>query len=82
MPRVPVAGHCWTPGRFGSYCRVMLARGVCPWGRLEHPEGPPEDLDAFGRVRRFDLPIHRTEAGYPNCSTCDGGGCPDCTDLA
>ena len=29
-----------------------------------------------------DLPPHRTEAGYPNCSTCDGGGCPDCTDPA
>ena len=28
------------------------------------------------------LPVHRTEAGYPNCSTCDGGGCPDCTDPA
>lgn len=28
------------------------------------------------------LPIHRTEAGYPNCATCDGGGCPDCTDPA
>ena len=28
------------------------------------------------------LPIHRTEASYPNCSTCDGGGCPDCTDPA
>lgn len=28
------------------------------------------------------LPIHRTEAGYPNCSTCDGGGCYDCTDPA
>lgn len=26
------------------------------------------------------LPLHRTEAGYPRCSTCDGGGCPDCTD--
>ena len=31
---------------------------------------------------RWDLPSHRTEAGYPNCSTCDGGGCPDCTDPA
>ena len=30
----------------------------------------------------LDLPLHRTEAGYPNCSTCDGGGCPDCTDSA
>lgn len=29
-----------------------------------------------------ELPIHRTEAGYPSCSTCDGGGCPDCTDPA
>ena len=28
------------------------------------------------------LPLHRTEAGYPICSTCDGGGCPDCTDPA
>lgn len=28
------------------------------------------------------LPLHRTEAGYPSCSTCDGGGCPDCTDPA
>lgn len=26
------------------------------------------------------LPIHRTEAGYPRCATCDGGGCLDCTD--
>jgi len=26
------------------------------------------------------LPLHRTEAGYPRCATCDGGGCPDCTD--
>jgi hypothetical protein len=32
--------------------------------------------------RRFNLPLHRTEAGYPSCSTCDGGGCPDCTDPA
>ena len=31
---------------------------------------------------RFDLPLHRTEAGYPRCSTCDGGGCLDCTDPA
>jgi hypothetical protein len=28
------------------------------------------------------LPLHRTEAGYPHCSTCDGGGCSDCTDPA
>lgn len=29
-----------------------------------------------------ELPIHRTEAGYPRCATCDGGGCLDCTDPA
>lgn len=28
------------------------------------------------------LPLHRAEAGWPRCSTCDGGGCPDCTDPA
>ena len=37
----------------------------------------PEAADA-----RWNLPSHRTEAGFPNCSTCDGGGCPDCTDPA
>jgi hypothetical protein len=34
-----------------------------------------------GRAARH-LPLHRTEAGHPNCSTCDGGGCHDCTDPA
>lgn len=29
-----------------------------------------------------ELPVHRTEAGWPNCATCDGGGCHDCTDPA
>lgn len=28
------------------------------------------------------LPPHRTEAGWPRCATCDGGGCLDCTDPA
>jgi hypothetical protein len=32
--------------------------------------------------REKALPIHRTEAGWPRCSTCDGGGCLDCTDSA
>lgn len=31
---------------------------------------------------REPLPIHRTEAGWPRCSTCDGNGCPDFTDPA
>lgn len=29
-----------------------------------------------------ELPIHRTEAGWPRCATCEGGGCHDCTDPA
>ena len=42
--------------------------------RMEWPAELPSD--------DWGLPLHRTEAGYPNCSTCDGGGCPDCTDPA
>ena len=34
------------------------------------------------RWREAQLPSHRVEAGWPRCSTCDGGGCPDCTDPA
>ena len=37
----------------------------------------------WGPVSKWpDLPMHRTEAGWPNCATCEGGGCPDCTDPA
>ena len=46
-------------------------------------------LEAWVRSMQCDrapritgLPLHRTEAGYPNCATCDGGGCHDCTDPA
>lgn len=42
---------------------------------------PDAALDGHDGVPR-DLPIHRTAAGYPRCATCDGGGCPDCTDPA
>ncbi|PSL04095.1 hypothetical protein CLV30_10698 [Haloactinopolyspora alba] len=28
------------------------------------------------------LPANRTEAGWPRCATCEGGGCHDCTDPA
>ena len=43
-------------------------------------DDPLVHLDA-GETRDH-LPLHRTEAGYPNCATCDGGGCHDCTDPA
>lgn len=39
-------------------------------------------LKNYPREDPRPLPIHRTEAGYPRCSTCDGGGCLDCTDPA
>lgn len=55
---------------------LTYAFGHCPdCGRLMFKMQPH---DCPGRT----LPLHRTEAGYPNCSTCDGGGCPDCTDPA
>lgn len=62
--------------------------------RLDLPWGDPLVVIATGdQVRaarqaledandQWDLPVHRTEAGYPNCATCDGGGCFDCTDPA
>lgn len=37
---------------------------------------------AEGEPRPVPLPLHRTEAGYPRCATCDGGGCFDCTEPA
>ena len=51
---------------------------------------PGDDLDDLcphcgatkGVCGVAELPLHRTEAGWPNCATCDGGGCPDCTDPA
>ncbi len=36
--------------------------------------------DQVGGDSERGLPIHRTEAGWPRRSRCDGGGCPDCTD--
>lgn len=38
------------------------------------PSNPYREADS--------LPIHRTEAGWPNCATCDGVGCHDCTGSA
>lgn len=32
---------------------------------------------------RTPVDMHRAEVGWrPRCATCDGGGCPDCTDPA
>ena len=49
------------------------------------PGGEPDcggcwDADIRQAIRGEScLSLHRTEAGWPDCSTC-GGGCPDCTD--
>lgn len=58
-----------------------------------YPPGDPGfdgDPDELGRKMlavlmvpdSIDADVPRTEAGYPSCATCDGGGCPDCTDPA
>ena len=54
-------------------------------GRREGVEDPETIAARLHRVRAqtaATLPLHRTAAGWPHCSTCDGGGCPDCTDPA
>lgn len=67
---------------------------VTGWSRNRDNDQVVRELDHLARLYRLyadddgiltpiaELPIHRTEAGWPRCSTCDGGGCPDCTDPA
>jgi hypothetical protein len=68
------------------YARVRLARLVVGQPPTPAPcESDRHSPDCVsGRPARTHrpLPLHRTEAGYPHCSTCDGGGCYDCTDPA
>ena len=70
---------------------LLIHSPISPWMHPDELEA--EGLRALAAARaarqaleaandRWNLPSHRTEAGYPNCSTCDGGGCPDCTDPA
>ena len=68
----------YQPGPTRTYPRHARCQpGCCTGTPLCHdPEGDHDVVD------RWHLPLHRTEAGYPDCSTCDGGGCPDCTDPA
>lgn len=67
-------------GGFGYCVNCGSTRsGLCPAKRSEHPVIWAREAR---RLEPHPLPIHRTEAGYPNCSTCDGGGCYDCTDPA
>jgi hypothetical protein len=55
------------------------------WLRQVKAEAWEEGFFSYGAnpyLKVEALPLHRTEAGYPNCATCDGGGCLDCTDPA
>lgn len=69
--------HAWSPEQ------IARAAAAPPWVDTERIM---RELDA--RVAQWaedhPLPLHRTQATWPqwSCSTCDGGGCPDCTDPA
>ena len=69
VTRAPVSRHIFFSD-IRAIADYLWAQG---WRR----EVRPEDV-----TERSPLPLHRTEAGYPHCSTCDGGGCLDCTDPA
>lgn len=59
----PLVGHGFTPGKFTpDSCQVMLARYPCPFTRNEHPDRPPEDIDAFGYRNRPDRPLSEENA--------------------
>lgn len=67
----------------GTHMRVCGIRG-------ELSEKDVEALKAIGRaaqkaqLEHVSLPLHRAgdAATTARCSTCDGGGCLDCTDPA
>ena len=76
-------------------CRDWPVYPFSPMGRCgycgERPERTDKTVAAYmaERSARLDadlaalLPIHRTAATFGmTCSTCDGGGCLDCTDPA
>lgn len=67
----------------------------CDWTTVKHADRAqvdaltadhyrnPAACDAHPGADEHRLHLHRTEATTPrgSCSTCSGGGCPDCTDL-
>lgn len=61
---------------------LSLGRGITACFGLPVVRGDRVALMYEKRRDAAPLPLHRTEAGYPRCATCDGGGCPDCTDPA
>lgn len=68
----------WVPSYYAYGGRELVAV-YCSCGHEDYNECPDRDREVDPR----DLPAHRTQANFPwGCSTCDGGGCPDCTDPA
>lgn len=74
--RLRYATGDWTHGR-----GVVIAYTDAPTVTVLTPDGRYVSWRA-DLTEVEELPIHRTEAGHPSCATCEGGGCPDCTDPA
>lgn len=84
----PHARHVLTLWHYTEECERVVGRSVpacldplcyCGQDKLWHFG---KTFHLWSDFRERSLPLHRTEAGWPRCATCDGGGCPDCTDLA
>ena len=70
----------WQMEALAADLRYLFATGRNP--QLDDLDDLCPHCGATKGVCDAELPLHRTEAGWPNCATCDGGGCPDCTDPA
>lgn len=77
-----------TPKERDEWCveeAEEVRRNVCSTGYqvLDGVDINATAYDAHPGADERRLPLHRTEAAIPwgPCSTCEGGGCPDCTDL-
>jgi hypothetical protein len=66
------------PWRTGPHTRIAVGEAVLAIQQAQ--ERSADKVDAIAMAINA-LPLHRTEANHGvTCSTCDGGGCPDCTD--
>ncbi len=76
-PREGYCAHCRDPhdDMLDSTAQELTGWRLLAMAERGVPDQPARDLPPT-------LPLHRTEAGYPRCATCDGGGCLDCTDPA
>ena len=70
------AGECPHSGVGIASCKAGLCD--CFDVRLDDPGNDDETLGKFFDEAFPPLPLHRTEAGYPNCSTCDTTKADNC----